>query len=588
MTPATGMPGRIFGFDVRRTALAFICVAGLLTGNVLAQEPVEKRSITVTPGRIIVGKIDFPVDLIPKIPSSLRIVKLTSQAPPEAFLHKTLGKIGVEMRAIQPLAHAPHLASKGVSESLMGIVEHEQVHAYWDNQTGEAEIFPRFDKLRGERFKRQGDPHLVQAVSLAREVFSRPEILPHDVTQFTVGDAHAVLGATAQRDANAGSEQQVYLTYVPVFRTVNGYKVYGIGSRAVIAMANDGAIQGFLRRWKPGMFVGEVRETRTPAQVRAALIEMLRPTAKNADVQVLASEIAYYDSNEDSILPVYRVYVRVHPHSARAGQRLLSDELIARYMAFGNGRLPARLVQRPGPVPGTATAAPASKPEQRETPGGDPTVGRYVVRDSDWGFVDEANAFWNGLTTYGGSALFTNSQYYWAEPWMYTTYESSFMNSVNVALTEAHGSNWWFSTESNCCDPVEINNIPASQGYGAANGGHLAYWIIHSCAVIPSAEDNAAWWTPWFKVFQGLHSVVGSRTDMFFDSGAVNYPFGQNLRLGAPVVSAWFNATLSYYSGQPPVDRPSTISFCGHENDSVYNTASLPAAGCLINFWQPN
>jgi len=34
-----------------------------------------------------------------------------------------------------------------------------------------------------------------------------------------------------------------------------------------------------------------------------------------------------------------------------------------------------------------------------------------------------------------------------------------------------------------------------------------------------------------------------------------------------------------------PYGRPSTISVCGHEGDSVYYTAGVGPAGCLTNYW---
>ncbi len=577
-------------YRCRRTALALACSLVTTLGSAAAQQPANTPQPGALSAPAAAGRIVFPPSVIPEIPPALPRIKLSAQVSPEAFMRDTLGKLHVQSKAIQPLAQSSQLASKSISESLVGAVENDQVRAYWHQQTGEAEVFPQFEKLTGAKFSGKGDAHLQRATGLARELFARPTILRADDTQVTVGAARPILGATAQTAANGKTTEtahELYLTYVPAFRSVAGHHVYGTGSRALLAMGSDGSVQGFLRRWKTGTHDGEIRETRTHAQVQDALTKLLEPMARKTDIRVDSVELAYYDSDEDALVPVYRVTVRIPTQvPAGAAAQKQADSLFVRYLAYGDAKLPDQLEQH-GPSPTDAPKNVASL-AQHEVPPGDPTVGRYVVRDAQSGFVDEANGFWDGLMSFGGSALFTNSQYYWAEPWMYTTSEASFMNSVNVALTEAHGSNWSFTTESNCCDVVNINAIPASEGYGAANKGKLAYWIIHSCAVIPSAADVAAWWTPWFKVFRGLHTVAGSRTEMYFDGGAVNRPFGMDLRLGAPVVSAWFNATLSYYSGDPPVDRPSTVSACGHQNDTVYNTGALPAANCLINFWQPD
>jgi hypothetical protein len=258
------------------------------------------------------------------------------------------------------------------------------------------------------------------------------------------------------------------------------------------------------------------------------------------------------------------------------------------------------------PLPGS-TAALAHQPSNSATELGlnppDPTVGRYVVRDDDSNWVADANEFWAGLefslpffTT--GAPLFTNSQYYWAEPRLFTNQEQFFVDSVNVALIEVHGDWWLYSTEKNCCDLVNIQTIP-SPGYGSSTGGHLSYWIIHSCEVVPGPDDTANWPDPWWNIFGGVHSVVGYRTIMYIDDD-VGFPYGFDLTFFAPVVSAWLNTVSSAgaYSGGPranahgginrPMGRASTISTCGREDDTVFNTAALPRAGCLRIFWYPD
>jgi hypothetical protein len=224
----------------------------------------------------------------------------------------------------------------------------------------------------------------------------------------------------------------------------------------------------------------------------------------------------------------------------------------------------------------------------------DPTVGRYVVRNDDPNWVANANEFWNGLTAIPSLAPnFTNAQYYWAYPYEYTTSKNDFVNSVNVALTEAHGDWWLFTTLQNCCDVVDINTIPG--GYGTSAGGNLCFWAIHSCEVVPAPEDTANWPNPWWNIFKGLHAVVGYRTIMYIDDD-VGYPFGYNLAIGIPFVSAWFSAVQgsSAYASGPRwychganklMGRACAIVVCGHENDNIYDTQVLAPANCLNVYW---
>ena len=79
-------------------------------------------------------------------------------------------------------------------------------------------------------------------------------------------------------------------------------------------------------------------------------------------------------------------------------------------------------------------------------------------------------------------------------------------------------------------DLVNIDtDIPSggSNGYGGGAGasGDLAYWIIHSCEVLPtpadySAENRRLAYDTWWDVFNGMHAVLSYRTQMFIADNA--------------------------------------------------------------------
>ena len=64
-----------------------------------------------------------------------------------------------------------------------------------------------------------------------------------------------------------------------------------------------------------------------------------------------------------------------------------------------------------------------------------------------------------------------------------------------------------------CCqslfNPVNINGDITSPGYGERAGGNLKTWIIHSCEVIPTPEDTAYWATPLVARFWRLTECRG-------------------------------------------------------------------------------
>ncbi|MBZ5538772.1 MAG: DUF6345 domain-containing protein [Acidobacteriia bacterium] len=557
------------------------------------------------------GKINFSPDLIPATPASLPVLRLTPQKPPLEFVQEILRHAVPNAKPLAPLAENPQLNGKEgkIPPEIVGAFDEGQLAAYVDMKSGDAEVFPSLTRQKSMEAGQEGT-QLERAMVLARETFARQDLLQKDATQFSLEKPRPLYGETAERSEAGGTpktaNRSLYLTYVSARRSVNRYFVYGPGSRALVVAGNDGSIQGFVRHWKTGTVSGEARETRTHAQVAEAILAQLRPASRFNEVTVMNVEIAYYDGNRNYLQPVYRFTAHIHElmpaEGGPARPSRVDDDFVVGYVAIGTAVEPLpSLITRPTTIPaepGRPVQPPAKTP-------GDPTVGRYVVRNDDPNWVAEANEFWSGLSSFFGGALFTNAQYFWAYPFEFNTSEAAFVNSVNIAINQVHGDWWLFSTSSNCCDLVDITAIPVSKGYGTANGGHLSYWILHSCEVVPSAADAPCatdarpWWTPWFNIFRGLHTVVGYRTIMWIDDD-VSGPYGTALRFGAPVVSAWFNATTSAagYQGNPtypahcgnspPMGRPSTVSSCGRENDWVYDTSALPAANCLINFWQPD
>jgi hypothetical protein len=217
--------------------------------------------------------------------------------------------------------------------------------------------------------------------------------------------------------------------------------------------------------------------------------------------------------------------------------------------------------------------------------------------------VSSANEFLDGLSeaqlVFGSPISFTDSQYFWAEPFEFVSDKNNFVNSVHIALNEVHGNWGWFSTRDNNDDGVSLSSIP-STGYGGGGGGALAYWIIHSCEVIPTQTDEATSFDVWWNIFNGLHAVVGYRTEMWIDDD-VTGPFGLAIGLGAPVVPAWLNEVASndsyddgdtYHDGNRNIDEPmgraSAVAVCGHSDDTANDIGSLGRATCLTEWWFEN
>ena len=121
--------------------------------------------------------------------------------------------------------------------------------------------------------------------------------------------------------------------------------------------------------------------------------------------------------------------------------------------------------------------------------------------------------------------------------------------------------NWGlFSTLMNNADLVRLSGIPGDGYGGSAAQGALAYWILHSCAVIPTAIDATTTYDVWWNTFQGLHAALAYRTEMWIND-EVTFRFAFFAGLGAPV------------------------NVYGHADDTIFPTTPLPRPSVLQQWW---
>lgn len=553
------------------------------------------------------GTVNIDAAMIPRVAEEMEVLRLAPLAVPNKYIQGLL-----KTRKI-----TAQLEKSDKSPDFMVARLQDKVVAFSDVKSGHFQLSPLLDQLKPTRLSK------VNAKRLATAVFSRKDIIPKDDTRFVVGPASPLYGASYTRQrANAAATEKpgsrgVYLISVSAQRYVGKYAVFGPGSRAAVSFSDSRTIQGLSRQWQAAHIERRIRPAITQKEALAAIKAQLEPLASrlNASITVTSVTTGYYDGNRSFIQPVYRftATIRQGATTETKNKTAITSHVIG-YVpmvkdieSLPDLSVPPRIMPSDQPDDKVALAELYAVKED------DPTVGRYVVRNDNPNWVANANEFWSGLTTFPWMAPnFTNAQYYWAIPQQYTTNKNNRVNSVNVALTEAHGDWWLFSTLSNCCDLVDITAIPG--GYGTSAGGNLRYWAIHSCEVVPAPDDTSHWPDPWWNIFQGLHSVVGYRTIMYINDDT-GYPFGLQVGLGVPFISAWLSAlhNASAYSGNPativhgghypgdpctysgpnsilckPMGRASAITACGHANDTVYNNSVLPPANCLTIYWYPD
>ncbi len=551
---------------------------------------------------------------IPSPPANMNIYKLTVNRAPVDFFNEKLK----EARLPSLNLDKQHYIVRSGNSNENGL------HAFINMRSGDAEFVPDLaDVVKTvDKMQNIGSERIV---SLARAAFSDERFIPKDATSLQLTDAITINGGANANPKSNGirKEPTQMMTIVPAVRYAGGYKVYGLGSHAVVTFNNEGTIIGAVRRWRMATVAESVKPLINMENVRNEIIRQLQPMVRSKGTEAVVDkiEIAYYDNNKEFLQPVYHFEATVQPSDKR-----ISPVRASGFIPIVSPReeIPDLTRKVEGATPGKAKTPDPKLPRNgigdSPTPN-DITLGEYCNRDwpNDGGYISMSYAFLNGLTFFnsiipGLTPPTTRTQWYEAWPWEVVGSSSRYyMNAVNVAYTVPHGD-WLINTTlRNNSDVWYVPDIGTggNPGYGAAAGGVLATWVIMSCEVIPSFYDRANEsggsgngydaFNPWWGVFQGLHNAIGFRTIMFYPDNNTNWAFGEVASLGCDVNAAWFQEVAAYHGGDGTYksqhlidsqlvhyDRASTMIDARNLGQSIFNVSAQTAAGTLWNFWMGN
>ncbi|MFE3002737.1 DUF6345 domain-containing protein [Nocardia sp. NPDC059246] len=523
--------------------------------------------------------IILSLEQIPEIDTPVRVLELGERIlAPEDLVHAALRNPDVTLEAFgEAGARAAH--------------DDGRLVAFVHPLTGESTVLPVLESLKA-------NPDIgILATRAARDMVRNTSLFPQDDTQLVPLDPVVLNAARHERDSERNGPAEPVLAYVRLQRQVDEFAVFGPGTRAMGVFDGGGVLRGLSHRWRPATSIALRMPSRPRTDIAAAIRAQLADAAETARVTVDSVKPAYYDSGGRYLQPVYNYTATL---TFRNDDLHAADRRLTGFVAFGEELEPL-------PVIGTQTGPSPTEPhdgcdddpdDMAPAPPGDPTVGRYVVRKDAQGWVDSANNFLGALRMAGflGSHIpFTDTQYYWAEPFEFLSDKNRFVNAVDIALNEVHGNWGLFSTRDNADDLVRLQDVPEG-GYDK-----LSYWILHSCEVIPTTTDETTSFDVWWNIFQGMRAAVGYRTEMWINDG-VTTPFGLFLGLGAPVVSAWFSSIAAnsnygandttYRDGNRGIDEPmgraSAVTVCGHSDDTATNIGSVGPAQCLTEWWFDN
>jgi hypothetical protein len=456
-----------------------------------------------------------------------------------------------------------------------------------DKATGHMHLMPHWEAIA------QSKPQLVtreNAFRIADEFIRKNELILKDVSVTT--PQHLVTLSRAEvRQGQNPVVTDVGQTVI-FQRKVAEKPVLGNGSQLLVDLGHQGQVVGFKRAWN-GLAEAAVQpELKSDQEIYSEVERQVRERIHGqVNVKVAKLHLVYYGNDKDYVQPAYFYSIQVDVPGVK-GRSFLSGVVAA----AKNTPEPIALRRPPTELPSEAKLALNVTAPSLEIPEGDPTIGRYVVRQDSNDWVDDANEFRSGLIDGHSSAFpaLTFGDYYWDQPAFWTSSESSFVDRWNITLMEGHGNTWLFTTRSNCCDVVNLNS-GSQPGYGNLPGNSMRYLILKGCSIIPAPPDRANWADPWWRIFKGLHQAVGFRTEMYIDDD-ISYGFAKNVSSNHRVLDSWFAATNGSSSyqwerfwgswGDQIYGYGTVVMIPGREGEGIYHTdAAPPASSAGLSIW---
>jgi uncharacterized protein DUF6345 len=498
---------------------------------------------------------------------------------PRGMKFLKIGRMTVNQSLMSDLSRRLALAPKPATAERHILLDDSGVaRLQSEPEKGHMQLTPHWEKVA------QAKPQLVnrqEAFRLADEFIRQNQLITKDISATT--PQHLVTLSRAElRQGQTAVVTDVGQTVI-FQRKIAERPVVGRGSQLLVDLGHKGEVVGFRRAWNPLTETAVQPDFKTDAQIYDEVERQVRERVSGANaVKVAKLHLIYYGNDKEYVQPAYFYSIQIDAPGVN-GKSFMTGVVAAARNA------PEPLLQHttPSDQPGNATHG-MNLVQPQELAEGDPTVGRYVVRNDSWDWVDDANEFKNGLNDGHSSGLpaITFGDYFWDQPWVWTSSEDSFVDRWHITLMEGHGNTWQFTTRSNCCDGVNLN-ASSQPGYGDLAGNSMRFLILKGCAIIPAPPDRSDWAAPWWRIFKGLHQAVGFRTEMYIDDD-ISYGFAKNIASNHRVLDSWFAATNGSSSyqwerfwgswGDQIYGYGAVVMIPGREGEGIYSTAAAPPA----------
>lgn len=210
------------------------------------------------------------------------------------------------------------------------------------------------------------------ADKIAIKFLKENNLLPANESELKVAHIGGLRAAKAESNQVIDKMRTVHFS-----REIDGLPVLGPGSKIIVHLGDKNQVEGLIHRWKELESSGEAKVSLNPAQLRGEkeardeiTTRIKKDWGKAAQFKFNNVKMAYYDSNDGYVQPVYVFETTITPDNSLtpAGQRKQSERYLGMVPVMKNA--PENVISETAPPRTVKTEMPdenkASSPKNPE------------------------------------------------------------------------------------------------------------------------------------------------------------------------------------------------------------------------------
>lgn len=169
--------------------------------------------------------------------------------------------------------------------------------------------------------------------SIATKFLTENDLMPTNKAEMVLAHKGGLKAAKAAPDGKGAATEIDKMKTITYARTIDGVPVIGPGSKIIVNIGDKGEVTGVTHRWREieaspsGKKAVPAAEMKVESQAKQEFLKkMQNEWGKNAKVNIKESKMAYYDSNDGYMQPVFVYNTSITPDAAFTKDQKSADQ----------------------------------------------------------------------------------------------------------------------------------------------------------------------------------------------------------------------------------------------------------------------